>query len=328
MQTQQLSIGLVAIGLVLRFGTPVLPAWAAEAAQASGARDLLDRYLAMPHPEGDAAGETRQARLEVLAQLSRTSNAVPVIRSAWPTLADPGQRAELAEMLGRKIQTSEAASMLSECLKDPAEEVRWQVVHGLRLLARRTDRVGGRRVPRQPDRPPKIEGLVPALISAAHDPSEKVRVNAMYALADARDPGATQELRRHLHDPSREVRLHAACFLTEFQDASGLPELSQALGRLQATDPEHDLRYYSEAELLLASLERITGKSRGEIPMNPDLSSSTGDIEVRRGRYRKLVDAWSEFLSSDEGKRLLQTLRPVEPDPESARQVRESGMDR
>jgi HEAT repeat protein len=35
---------------------------------------------------------------------------------------------------------------------------------------------------------------VPALISAAQDPSERVRVAAIYALADARDPWAAWAL--------------------------------------------------------------------------------------------------------------------------------------
>jgi len=190
----------------------------------------------------------------------------------------------------------------------------------LRLMARRTDRTGGSRIVRGSDHPPKVEGLVPALISAANDPSAKVRVNAMYALADARAPQATEALRKHLHDPSREVRLAAACFLTEFGDASGLPEMTHALERLQTTDPEQDSRYYSEAEMILASLQRITGKSLGEIPMNPGLSSNIQETGVLRERYRTLVSAWSEFLSSEEGKRLLQTLKPAEPAPEGADQ--------
>jgi len=311
MKTRRLSIGVVATSLVLQLGTPARPTWAGEAAEASGTREIIDCYLALPHPERDTV-EARQARLEVLARLSRASDALTVIRGAWPTIKDSRQRAELAEMMGRQIQTPASAAMLTEWLKDPAEDVRWQAVHGLRLMARRTDRVGGKRTVQRSDHPAKVEGLAPALISAANDPSEKVRVNAMYALADARDPQATQELRKHLRDPSREVRLHAACFLTEFQDTSGLPELSQALGRLQTSDPEQDIRYYSEAEMLSASLERITGKTWGEIPMNPGLSSNTQEIEALRDRYRKLVAAWSEFLSSDEGKALLRTSRPAE----------------
>jgi hypothetical protein len=258
--------------------------------------------------------------LDVLTRLSRASDALTVIQGAWPTIQDSRQRAELAEMIGRRIQTPTAAAMLTGWLKDTSEDVRWQAVHGLRMMARRTDRVGGKRTVQGSDHPPEVEGLVPALISAANDPSAKVRVNAMYALADARAPQATEALRKHLHDPSREVRLAAACFLTESGDASGLPELSLALARLQTTGPEQDVRYYSEAEMILASLQRITGKSLGEIPMNPDLSSNTQQSEALRAQYRKLVAAWSEFLSSEEGKRLLQTLKPAEPAPEGADQ--------
>jgi hypothetical protein len=70
--------------------------------------------------------------------------------------------------------------------------------------------------------------------------------------------------------------------------------------------------------MILASLKRITGKSLGEIPMNPDMSSSTQQIEVLREQYRKLVGAWSEFLASDEGKQLLRTLRQAEENPQGS----------
>ena len=317
MKTRILGIGLVAASLVLQLGAPALPTWAAEAAEDSETREIMGLYLALPYPERETV-EARQARLEVLARLSRASDALAVIRGAWPAVKDSRQRAELAEIVGRQTQTPAAAAMLTEWLKDPAEDVRWQAVHGLRLMARRTDRTGGSRIVRGSDHPPKVEGLVPALISAANDPSEKVRLNAMYALADTRAPQATEVLRKHLQDPSREVRLAAACFLTEFGDASGLPEMTQALERLQTADPEQDSRYYSEAEMILASLQRITGKSLGEIPMNPGLSSNIQETGVLRERYRTLVSAWSEFLSSEEGKRLLQTLKPAEPAPEGA----------
>jgi len=39
--------------------------------------------------------------------------------------------------------------------------------------------------------------LVPYMISAASDPSEHVRISALYALTDSREPPAVAELRRY-----------------------------------------------------------------------------------------------------------------------------------
>ncbi len=302
----------VLLGVLLFAGACVLGAAASEREQTSGAQSVLDRYLAMPQP-GTPAPDARLARLEVLDQLGREADALAVIRRAWPGLKDPRQRVELTEMVGRRIQTREGATMLTEWLKDPSENVRWQAVHGLRLLARRTDRIGGQRTVRGPDQPPKVAGLVPALITAANDSSDKVRVNAMYALADTRDPQATAELKKHLRDPSAEVRLRAACLLTEFQDAAGLPELIGALERLKTAKPETDVPRYFEAEMLLASLERITRRTEGEIPMNPDLSSDTREAEALRARYETLIRAWSDYLGSPEGRRQVKGLEQEPP---------------
>jgi hypothetical protein len=306
-------MSFIVLNLLLQLGVPVQSTSAAEADPGSRAKAILDLYLAAPHLKEDTMGAARQLRLAVLDQLSRTSNALPVIRSALPAIPDSRQRAELAEIVGRNIQNSAGASLLTELLKDPAPEVRWQAVHGLRLLASRADRSGIKRIVVGPDHPPIVEGLVPALISAAEDPSEWVRVSALFALADARDPQATQEIRRGLKDPSREVRIHAACLLTEFEDASGLREMIQLLERLSRSYPGTDIRNYFEAEMLLASLERITGKSLGEIPLNPLLSSTISFDDPLRKEYRRLLDAWWKFFSSEEGKQLAQKLRRAEP---------------
>jgi HEAT repeat protein len=119
------------------------------------------------------------------------------------------------------------------------------------------------------------------VIEAADDPSEIVRHSALYGLADSLDPAAMAELRNHLKDDSEIVRFYAACFLTEFQDASGLSEMRQALARLRkAGEAEAEARrifdYWLQVEMLLASCERITGKSFGEIPLNPSLFGIVG----------------------------------------------------
>ncbi len=67
------------------------------------------------------------------------------------------------------------------------------------------------------------------------------------------------------------------------------------LAHLQKTGPKNDsFDYWLNQEMLLASLERITGKSFGDIPMNPTLCSfDNGEVE----RYRDLLDAWSQWWS-------------------------------
>jgi HEAT repeat protein len=157
-------------------------------------------------------------------------------------------------------------------------------------MARRTERIGGKRIQRKPDFAPKVEDLVPHLISAASDKVESNRIAALYALADTREPLAVSELR--LKDPSEKVRLYAACFLTEYQDAAGLPEMRDALARLRRTRPADVLSYYWQAGKLLASFERITGKSFGQIPRNPYLCSvDHGETK----RYKALLDTWAEW---------------------------------
>ena len=100
------------------------------------------------------------------------------------------------------------------------------------------------------------------------------------------------ELRNRLKDPSEKVRLYAACFLTEYQEASGLPEMRKALTRFKNIDSAHgaDLFEYSfQMEMLLASFERITGKSFGEIPLPLALVSVP---QGERQRYKELIDTW------------------------------------
>ncbi len=192
-------------------------------------------------------------------------------------------------------QTKESAAKLCKLLKDPDQKVRGQAIHGLRMLARRTNRMGGKRIQRGQEFAPKVEGLVPYLVSAANDEVESNRVSALYALADTRDPLAVTELRNRLKDRSERIRFHAACFLTEYQDASGLLEMRDALARLCRTNPTDDFSYYLDAEMLTASFERIIGKSFGEIPLNPSLCSDTREIPRIKERYDNLLETWAEW---------------------------------
>jgi len=146
-------------------------------------------------------------------------------------------------------------------------------------------------VPTGPDFTPKVEGLVPLLVSAASDGEEGNRIKALYALADTRDPLAVLELRKRLKDPSDRVRLYAACFLTEFHDASGLAEMRRGLDRLRNVDPL-DARPFplAGARMLLASFERITGKSFGPIPAEPPVAGAPTEK-----RCKELLHAWADW---------------------------------
>jgi HEAT repeat protein len=271
-------------------------ACAAARSSDSEAERVIKRYLKMPHPRDASFNEARVARLSVLAELkSMPEQAVDAIARSLPDVENPRQRYELASMLGDHLHTEESAAVLCELLKDPDEQVRWQAIHGLRMMARRTDRTGGKRLKRGQDFEPKVQGLVPYLVSAANDKAEGNRVSALYALADTRDPLAVSELRNRLKDPGEKVRLYAACFLTEYQDATGLAEMRDALARLRRTRPSDLLDYYSRTEMLLASFERITGKNFGKIPLNPNLCSDGRQIEKIQKRYKALLDTWAEW---------------------------------
>ncbi len=281
----------------------------------SGAKEILTRYLAIPHPKGPSktdaydpktdkeVNEARQTRLAILAELkAMPADAVSVAEQAIFVSASPEQRYEIVGFLA-EIHTDQCAKLLYRVLQDvrnPENEdeslyeelVRSSAVHGLRMMARRADRSGGKRILNGSEFDPAVPGLVPYLIFAASDKAKRVRVNALYALADSRDPLAVTELKHRLKDNSEKVRLYAACFLTEYQDAAGLPEILKSLSRLRETDsrsPEHNFDYYMQMEMVLASLERITGKSFGEIPLNPLLVSSPHE---EAQRYKELLDTW------------------------------------
>jgi len=278
---------------------------------------IFSRYLGTTHPKGPSKGDAynrevnlkigraRLARRSILAELKAfPKESVVVARGVLFEQADPKQRYEIVGVLGQYIHTRECADLLGDVIEDVRELkgsrheelVRISAVSGLRKMGRRTARGGGKRIRREPDFEPKVPGLVPYMISAADDPIEGVRLSALYALADSRDPAAVAELRNRLIDWSEKVRLRAACLLTEYQDAAGLPEMREALDRIRKTekiDREDDFNHYTRIEMLLASFERITGKSFGEIPMNPTLSSHFEPPGKKR--YKELLDTWDAW---------------------------------
>jgi hypothetical protein len=288
-------------------------------AQVTDARTILEHYLAAPIPVGPSKTDApnsevvrvsehaRLDRIAILNELSPLSD--EAVAAAEPVIfkrANSPQRAEIVSMLGDLIQTRACAELLHRVAQDVRqpnvpgdalieELVRSDAALGLRNLSRRVEHVGGKRVQSGSVHEPKVPGLVPWLIEAADDPSERVRIFALYGLADTLDSAAVAEIKKHLKDGDQEVRFRAACLLTEFQDASGLAEMREALARLRKAGkmtPERMSEYWDEAEMLLASFERITGKSFGEIPLNPTLSSAAG-AGVRE--YRELMGAWATW---------------------------------
>lgn len=303
----------------------LVTARAQEAEDASQAGQILERYLAAAHlqgpsetapydPAADArVNQARQARLAILSELKAMPDEAVV--AAEPVLferAASQQRLEIVGFLGDHIRTRACADLLHRVLQNVRETkdkdealcedlVRASAVHGLRMMARRTNRAGAKRIVQNRKVPAPVPGLVPYLLSAAKDKAERVRVNALYALADSRDPCAVAELRDRLKDESARVRLHAACFLTEYEDASGLQEMGATLHRFQKTDSAEnpDFESYLQLEMLFASLERITGKIFGEIPLNPALSPRSDGLEAKQ--YRDLLDVWKGWWDSQSG---------------------------
>ena len=310
--------------------TLIVTVWGAAAAgsQQSQADQLVADYLELSLSQPSRPGPPDPRRGETLMALRAMGDtATDAIGRGLSQTKDSRQRVELAEILGHWIQTEKAATLLVKLLDDPNDVVRQGAIQNLRILSQRTDRSGPRRMQREPNPAPrvdgeraarqrtvepkderneppvefapKVEGLVPHLIAAANDDVELNRVSVLYALADTRDPRAVAELRARLEDPSEKVRLYAACFLTEYQDASGLSEMQAALARLSRPNPEENsdfmLDYYSQAGILLASFERITGRSFGLIPMSPYYSSSFEQSSQYARQYRTLVAAWAQW---------------------------------
>ncbi len=146
------------------------------------------------------------------------------------------------------------------------------------------------------------------MIAAARDESETIRMFAVYALADTLDPAAIKELRRKVNDMSRKVRLKAACLLTEFDDSYGLPEMKRALHRLRK-ESVSQLAHNFESEILLASFERITGKSFGPIPSSSVPSSNRNTLihnaNLTRAHLAKWAAYWNEKSENETGTILL-----------------------
>ena len=176
--------------------------------------EIIGEYLKLPHPEKDVKGQSRQMRWGVLKKLKATPDtAIEAVRVSLSKIEDQQQRRELVGAVGSFFRTEESAQLFCELLEDADDQVRGKAIHGLRLLARRTDRIGNTRTIRlrqsgtgrekenrirlrlrsgikEPGNDavraeifePIVTGLLPYLIKAADDSNEQNRVSALYAL--------------------------------------------------------------------------------------------------------------------------------------------------
>jgi HEAT repeat protein len=233
--------------------------------------------------------------LEVLGKLRGLPEAevVAAMGTALSSEKSARRRAELVEAL-RDFPSPEPAALVVKMLGDASPEVRGNAIHTLRLFARKVDRVGGKREERAAWARPKVEGLVPELIKAADDAAEGNRTNCLYALADSLDSAAIERVRAALKDTSERVRMTAACLLSEFGDASGMGELKSALKRVRATPANDPMRWF-DAERVIASMERLTGKSFGRAPPNPLILSDTRRIAEAEREYERILGAWAAW---------------------------------
>ena len=270
---------------------------AAYAVEAPTAAEIVARYRQLPHSEEDQLGEARMVRFQTLMELRKTpETAASEIERALRVVKDPRQRVELIEALSR-FPKRETVPTLRQLLGDPDPKIRSQAIQAFRRLARTVDRPGAQRQQLGSKFEPEVSGLVPDLIKAASDPAESNRTLALFALADTCDPAAIAAIRERLTDASDDVRFAAACLLTEFQDKSSLNELKRAL-ELFRTDKASKFKADLNSEQLLASLERITGKSFGPVPMNPLLNSDLRRAEEARQRSREMLDSWAAWWTA------------------------------
>jgi HEAT repeat protein len=281
----------------------LLATCATAAQHPTPAATVIEDYLKLPFPADDPLGEARSDRLSALDRLKQSPDDVPAaIGKALPDMKDPRRRDELIECL-RSFPTKAAADICVTALGDQSAQVRGQAIQRLRMFARRVDRVGPTREQRGATwAKPAVEGLTPHLIKAADDPVATNRMFALYALADSLEPEAVARLRAAVKDADAEVRFPAAALLTEFDDALGLPELKAQLARLLDAKAKNDSMRFFAAGRLIASFERLTGKSFGKPPMNPVLSSDSRQIPKLEAEYDRLLEVWSAWWAWEPGK--------------------------
>jgi uncharacterized protein (TIGR03067 family) len=200
-----------------------------------------------------------------------------------------GGKGTAAKSAKGRLAFDSSIEALANAIESPDARARAEAIAELHRLSARVERIAGKRAKPGDEHAPKVPGLTPHLAKAATDPTEANRVAALFALADTLDIEATVALRDRLSDPSKKVRFLAACLLTEFQVASGLAELKKTLHAVHANLAAAPL---ADIELLLLAMERITGKTFGEIPAAP--AEGPGNAATV-AQYHRLVDNWTAW---------------------------------
>lgn len=258
---------------------------------------IIHRYIGLPFPEDgqDPLGDVRSARLDVLSELQEVpEGAVAAVRDLGPGLSDTRKHVELVECISG-IHTAESAALLAELLDDDDVLIRRTAIQGLHRMTRRTDHFGPQRQVRQRNLHPAVTGLFPELVKAAQDKDKWVRMTAIHAIADSRNPAAVSALRERLKDAAPEVQFRAACLLAEFGDDAGLEVIGRRLQQLKADGNRDAVGYYPDAAMLAAALMRLSGQDFGKIPMNPHLCSDTREIPRLKLQYDDLIQACSKW---------------------------------
>src|SRR4051812_35838080 len=112
------STFFLSVTLAMLLTAPTLTATAIESLT-NRAEVVLSQYFTMPaSTASDLYGNARVARLGILRTLAGIPNALSTVQAAFPSITNGWQRAELAEMLGRNIQTKESALVLINLFND------------------------------------------------------------------------------------------------------------------------------------------------------------------------------------------------------------------
>lgn len=142
---------------------------------------------------------------------------------SWRTDPDPATRQVAVEAIG-KIGGADAATWLTQALRDPSADVRGEAAIGLFRL---------RFVPvwtKKAEKPPELpESAVNALIDAAGDSNEEVRWRVAYSLSRYGQPAAVAVLRKLASDPNVWARLFAVRALGRSGQANARDSIRVAL---------------------------------------------------------------------------------------------------
>ena len=102
-------------------------------------------------------------------------------------------------------------------------------------------------------------------------------------------------LRGQLTNPSEEVRFDAAYRLAELKDATALPELREALVRFRSKMDEHNFSDYSKLIRLVFAFEHITGKNFGSTPPDQVIFSEEKGYKKAIQDWKRLVNNWAQW---------------------------------